>query len=926
VSGDLEIDLLGPPRLLIAGREVTITSDRVRAALAVLAVNAGRAVTVETLLRLIWGDRPTVNPRASLQTVVNRLRGLVGPEVVQTTVDGYRLDVPPDAVDALRLEWLLARAGGLAADRARVVLDEAFALWRGAPFGWPGGEALAVEVGPALVERHLAVVERRVDLDLESGGYDEAIDRLREVLAEYSLRESLWVRLVMALRDAGRPAEARQAYETVRVMLADALGTDPSPELAEVFRSLGPVGVAELAPEGQPRQLPSGLADFTGRSVELGWLDRMFADAERRGSGLVAAVHGPGGAGKTSLALCWAHRVAGRFPDGQLYVNLGGYGPDEPLTASAALDLMLRSVGTPPRRIPTGTEERSGLLRTALADRRLLIVLDDAGDAGQVRPLLVGGASVTVVTSRADLTGLAVRDGAVRLMLAEMTDAESVELLSRSVGPERAAAEPAAVVELARLCGNLPLALAIGAQQVNRYPAEALTAAVAGLGVAADRIDALGDADDPRTDLRAVFSRSYRALDSETARAFRYLGLHPAPSVGLPLAAALLGVELPSARRLLDRLASEHLLECRSPGRYRLYDLLRGYARRLAADTDPPADLDRAAVRMLDWYLHTLRQARDRLFTPLPLDFGQPADDTVRPHDFPDGWAGMRWFDSHRATLLALLRFATEQGHPQYGWRLAALMQVLLSIRLHTEDLLTITAAGLECAERTTDPVALVWAYQIRNAALETAGRRDEALEAGYEMLRLAERSGRLSLVAHAQMIVGLSLRLTGGARPFDDSLEWLRRSVVTAERASAQSQLALCLLNLGSVEGMAGRPGECAEHTEQAVWLYRLLGSSYHRALALGNLAEARLDLGDHEAALSAADEALDVLGDLDDRLATTGALVVKGRLLAAGGQPTEAIGLWRRALAILERAEDPRAAEVRRLLTDADGQDTGR
>jgi DNA-binding SARP family transcriptional activator len=535
--GDIRIELLGSPHLTVAGREVAIGSYRVWAVLAALAVNAGQVVTMDALTRLVWGDRAPVSPRAALHTFVNRLRGLVGADAVQTAVDGYLLDVPAETVDALRHEQLQIRATELNADAAATTLDEALALWRGKPFSWAGAEALAAEFGPVLAERYLTATERRVDLDLHGGKYDTAITRLQGLLAEYPLRESLWARLIPALRDAGRTTEARQSYEKVRAMLADALGADPSPDLQEVFLSLGPADTADALPDEAPHQLPSGLREFTGRSEQLGWLDCALTDAEARRAGPVVAVVGPGGVGKTSLVLRWAHRVAGRFPDGQLYVNLNGYGAAEPVAARAALDQMLRAVGVPPRRIPADAHEGAGLLRGRLADRRMLVLLDNARDAGQVRPLLPGGGNVTIVTSRSELTGLAVRDGAIRLALPEMTDDEAVELLSRSVGPARAVAEPHAVAELARLCGNLPLALSIAAHQANRYPDDTLAEAVAELRAAADRLDVLHDPGDPSADLRAVFSWSYRALDSDTARVFRYLGLHPAPGISLPAAA-----------------------------------------------------------------------------------------------------------------------------------------------------------------------------------------------------------------------------------------------------------------------------------------------------------------------------------------------------------------------------------------------------
>ncbi|MQA08405.1 MAG: hypothetical protein GEU98_07585 [Pseudonocardiaceae bacterium] len=498
----------------------------------------------------------------------------------------------------------------------------------------------------------------------------------------------------------GRPAEALEKYQAIRTRLVEEFGADPS---AELQRAHTQVLTAEDVPEWDrgpttPRQLPPDVAGFTGRAGELAELDRVLA-AERDCQPPIAAVHGPGGIGKTALAVHWAHRVSPRFPDGQVYLDMRGYGPGEPVDPTVALDVVLRAVGVPPTRVPPGKEERSALLRTRLAERRTLLLLDNVRDADQARPLLPGGGNLVLITGRSELRGLAVRDGAFRCALGELPSDESTSLIAATIGTTRAGAEPAAVAELVALCGRLPLALVVAAQRAARYPDAPIAELVTELRAGWDRLNVLSDPTDLAADPRAVFSWSYRALSAEAAQAFRYLGLHPGPEISLPVAMALLRTTAGTTRRLLDSLVSVHLLEHDQRNRYRFHDLLRVYAAERAAEEDPKTERDAAMGRMLDWYLHTLHRARVAVFAEAPLELAQPEDEFVRPLDFATMAEATAWYDTLRATLLAVVEYAAEHRHDRHGWQLAFLLRHFQEIRRHGDDELRCAEWALGCAK-----------------------------------------------------------------------------------------------------------------------------------------------------------------------------------------------------------------------------------
>ncbi|MFS8101556.1 winged helix-turn-helix domain-containing protein [Lentzea alba] len=578
----VEYRVLGPLEVLLDGVPVAVPAGRCHVLLAVLLLRPNQFISADDLIDRVWEGEPPSAARAhkTLQMVVRRLRVALGEaDCVRTRPGGYQAAVDPDQLDLLRFRALVG-SGDFGA---------ASALWRGSVLGNVPSERLHREDVPQLVNERLTVLERRIDADLDRGLAGELVAELRSLCAEHPLREPFWRHLMLALYRSAQQAEALAAYQDVREKLADELGIDPGPELQELHQQ---ILRAEVSPGRRqvPRQLPAGVRNFVGRDPELALLAKPSA---------VTVVHGVGGVGKTALVLRWAREVREEFPDGDLYVNLRGFDPEaQPIDPAVAAEMLLVGLGV--EDVPLGAEARFALLRTTLVDRRLLLVLDNAASPRQVLPLLPGSAGVRVViTSRNQLRALVSQHDAATIGLQQLDFDAARSLLAAVLGEQRLDAEPEPAREIVECCAGLPLALRVFAERVSRFPDTSLREFVDELGAA--RLDALSDFED--VDVRAVFSWSYRALDDESARMFRLLSVHPGPDFDVSAAAALAGVSVAQARRLLERLVADHLVQSRSPGRYDFHDLLRAYAVELCGDDEA------AALRLTEWYVHTLENA-----------------------------------------------------------------------------------------------------------------------------------------------------------------------------------------------------------------------------------------------------------------------------------------------------------------------------
>ncbi|NRQ38559.1 hypothetical protein HII36_43060 [Nonomuraea sp. NN258] len=609
----VKIGLLGAVRAWRGRQEILLGQPRQRAALALLALEAGRTVSVDRLIEGLWGERPPAGARSLVQGYVSRLRPALTRAGVTITYNpqGYLLALPTEQVDVHEFRRAVTYARTLRTAEAQAGgLRYALALWRGEPLtGISGGELLD-RLRDTLGEERLSVTEECLTAETRAGRDAVLIPELNALVAEHPFRERLVGLLMLALCRAGRRVDALERYERTRRRLIEELGLDPGPELRQLrqrilrglVRPVGSPGPApsvsagfdgdfEVAVASAPAQLPPGPGQFTGRTAELALLDRV---ATGGATVAVAVVTGVGGVGKTALAVHWAHRIRSRFPDGQLYVNLHGHSAQRPLRPIEALGRFLRGLGVPTDRVPDSVEEASAAYRSLLADRHVLVVLDNAGSEEQVRPLLPGGRRcATVITSRDRLSGLVARDGAALVRLGLLDPDEAVTLLGEILGGEHLTGQREAARELAGICGHLPLALRIAAAGMLGRPGDLAGQMRRHIG---SRLSSLTVNGDPHAAVREAFDLSYDRLDPPAQRLFRLLGLLPGAAFTAESAAALVGTGAAEADAVLGRLAAAHLIEECEPGRYTFHDLMREYARERARAEDARAELTWSAA------------------------------------------------------------------------------------------------------------------------------------------------------------------------------------------------------------------------------------------------------------------------------------------------------------------------------------------
>lgn len=676
----------------------------------------------------------------------------------------------------------------------------------------------------------------------------------QEELAE---RSGLSARAISNL-ERGR---ARQPYRTTLQRLADALGlrdTARTEFISAADRRLAPgpdVSPANaddgLRPpvngEPAPRQLPTRVRAFTGRDSELAALTGLLPPSRGAGSWdtMICVITGAAGAGKTALAVHWAHQYAGRFPDGQLYVNMRGYDPGQPMPATDALAAFLRALGVRGPDIPSEVHERAARYRSLLAGKRMLVILDNAGSAEQVRPLLPGTPScAVVVTSRDALAGLVARDGATRLDLEVLPPTDAIALLRALIGA-RVDDELGAAAELADQCCRLPLALRVAAELAAARPATSLASLAGELADICTRLDLLTAGGDPGTDVRAVFSWSYRDLAADSARAFRLLGLHPGPDLEQYAAAALTGTTATRARQMLDVLTRAHLVQQAAPGRYAMHDLLRGYARELSVTHDTGQDQHDALTRVFDHYLYTAATAMDTL-VPAERHHRPRIPDPAGPvPSLPDPAAARDWLDSERTALVAAAGHAAAHGWPGHATRLAATLADYLHKGGHLPEALTIFGHALGAARRTSDRAAEAVAfYQIGIVDWEQ-GRHQQAANHHRRALALYREAGDRIGVAHALGRIGHDeMELGHYEQATRHHKEALALWCDLGDRLGQTRILGL----LGLVRRLQGRYQEAGGYHLQSLDLCRQIGDREGEALALARLGAVDLRLGRHQ------------------------------------------------------------------------------
>ncbi|MEU0478267.1 BTAD domain-containing putative transcriptional regulator [Streptosporangium sp. NPDC006013] len=883
----MRFGVLGPLRVLDGDRDLTPGPAKHRALLAALLLRRGRVLTVDRLIAEVWGEEPPASAEPVLRVYVSALRKVV--DGIRTVPGGYLLDVDPDQVDAHRFERLVS-AGRRARDAGRIAeaadeLRAALALWRGPALAGIDSGPLRLAYAVPLEELRLTALEERVELDLALGRGAELTGELRALVAAYPLRERAWGQLMLALNQAGRRPEALSAYQEARRLLVDELGLEPGAELREAHER---VLAKDASPRAVPNEMPPDVVDFAGRERVLDWIRGAVPTA---GSAPVHLVlHGPAGAGKSAMAIHAA--TALDFPDGRLYASLRARTP------GAVLEDLLRSLGCPQGAVPTEPAERARLYRSMVSGRRLLVVLDDAVDEAQVRPLLpTGPGCLTLVTSRSPLLGL---EAARACELDVFDPGESVAMLARVVGEQRVRAEPQAAARIAALCGGLPLALRIAGSRLARRPDWTLKHLAGRLEDERGRLDELSAGD---LAVRSSLALGYHALSDRERLLLRRLGALSAPDFAPWAASAVLGAP---ADRLLEALAEAGLLQVRGldatgQERYGWHDLTRLYAaERLDGEEGEPGQVLAVAGREI---LDRTRRAR-ALLLPAEPGSGQtlahPAEQVMAlaTTQFRES---ARWLAAERGFLVATVADFHRTGLDEAAWRLAFYLTPFFELGAHHEDWHMAAEIGLRAARRmghrhgealllrSTADLHRVRGHLV--AAAEALQRALPLAEAG-EVARTRHRLGLVHLArgrqqeAEACFVACLTafsaagdqrgradaLRALGGLRRAEDLL--VRSLAAYRELGDPRGEAAVSL-DLAGLHLDQRRPIEARERAERGLGLLRRLGDRLPEAAGLVILARVAMAEGRPDVARGAAEEALGTFREHADRRGAAQALL---------------------------------------------------
>jgi DNA-binding SARP family transcriptional activator len=935
--------LLGPVEVRAGEDWRGIGAPKWRSVLAALLIHPGQIVSADTLIGELWRDEPPARAANLVSIYVLRLRRLMDDpdgHLLVTRAPGYLLRVAGDDTDALLFEAMVrdgrrAFAAGDPEGAARR-LTEALGLWYGRPLADVPPTPLVEAEAERLSELRLGADELRITAELALGGHDQAVAELRRLLADHPLREGLWLLLMRALDGAGRHAEALEAYGQARDAISGQLGVDPGAELRQLHADLlakdtAPAGVitagvlnppAEPAPEPRqarstkraasgPAQLPADIADFTGRDEQVKRLSDLLSGIGASGDPgavRIAVVAGSGGLGKTSLAVHAAHRVRRRFPDGQLYVDLLG-ATAAPLLPGDVLARFLRDLGVDGRDIPVDEDERAARYRTTLARRRMLVVLDNARDAAQVRPLLPGSASSAVlVTTRSRMPDLA----STKLVdLNVLDDDEALKLFVKVVGEERAEAEPEATAELLDACAGLPLAIRICAARLVTRSGWTIRAMAGRLTDEHRRLDEMRAGD---LAVRASFEVSFTSLPASTdkrgidpALAFRLLGLWQGPSISSAAAAALFGVPEYSAEDALEVLVDTHLLESVATDRYRFHDLLRVYAAERAEADLLAAERDAALTRLLTWYMRTADAAATAVLPQrynIPLE--QPDADPP-PLDFATGEEALAWYDGERTNLVAATRQAAASGRHEIAWRLPAPLFIIFNSRGNWADCIATHRIALDSARQAGNRHGEAW---VLNNLGDALGVTRDAEGASHLERSLAIRHEVGDRIGEAQAANNLADTYQWLGRT-EDALDLLRRALDLNREAGNRYGEGVALVNLGSTLLDFDRAAEAIDYLLEARRTFGEIDLLDGAGYALHILGRCDLSVRRDAEALSCLQEALTSHRATGNRRRQAATLRSLGTAQSRVGQAAEARESWRQAAVIFTELGDRTEAE---------------
>ncbi|MET7706635.1 BTAD domain-containing putative transcriptional regulator [Micromonospora sp. NPDC005413] len=900
----MQFGILGPLR--VGGGDSTVTAGRDRIVLAMLLLRAGRLVPVDELVDAVWEEHPPATARAQLQTCVSRLRrrfaelGLA-PETIVTDPAGYGVRTATTNLDAeVFARGVEAARAAVAAGRladARTRFRAALALWRGPALGGIPSRSVRRRA-QALDEQRLTALEECVDIELRLGQAAELIEELAESVDQHPLRERLRGQLMLALSSVGRQADALAVYREGRRIYADELGIEPGAELQELHQRVlaGDLALAgrETRPVGPVRSLPRAIGDFTGRHDTLA---RLVKEIEEDGT-QIQLIDGMAGSGKTTLAVHVATALADRYPDAHLFIDLHGHSERRPLTPATAVSALLRQLGVPAERVPVNSDDRLALWRTELAGRRALVVLDNAATADQVTPLLPNGSRCLVlITSRRRLVGV---DEGRPSSLPVLDADEAIELLGRVAGAERVAVEPEAAAEVARRCGYLPLAIRLAGARLAHRPrwrvADLGERLVAGAGPLAELTAG-------QRSVGQAFALSYAQVTPPAQRLFRLIGLYPGARLDDRVAAALAELPLADTQDLLDELVDAHLAEEVQPGRYRLHDLLREYARLLLMPPERQAERRVALERLLDYHLsvtlaiaRTIEAAGSRRNIPASTP-GRPDLVAVPVSE------GQAWFEENLAGLTALVRLAEEEGFPTQCWQLARACWRLNFDGGHLDELIETHTIGLRVAERLGDEAAIASMLNYLSSAYFRLARFPEAIRSMEVALELRRRLGLRGDVLSTLWNLGISYAANGDFRQskakFDEALGMAAGLGVATELTNLQNNLCVALIAWG-------RYDEALRTARHHLLLARQTKEPRQSANAIGHIGLIRHRMGDLGPARRILRLALHLKRSLGNRFGEGEVLNELGVIERAAGRPERAAALHRDALVAMIEVGD--------------------
>nr|WP_052479204.1 BTAD domain-containing putative transcriptional regulator [Kibdelosporangium sp. MJ126-NF4]CEL22956.1 putative regulatory protein [Kibdelosporangium sp. MJ126-NF4]CTQ90095.1 putative regulatory protein [Kibdelosporangium sp. MJ126-NF4] len=913
---DTDFRLLGTLDVTVAGRAVTVRVGKQQVVLAGLLLRANQLVRVSELVDWLWDDETPDNAASTAQAYVRRLRQtLQAKDLIATMPHGYRINLGPEELDLARFRALVGKADqtddpGECAE----LVTRALAQWRGPALADIPACSFREREVQRLTEEHLRATEMRLDCDLLLGKHAELLPELHNLTIQHPFRERLRGQLMLALYRSGRQVEALASYQEVRGRLADEVGVDPGEDLQRLHQRIltndpalsrlvelpppEPAVVAQPEHRPVPRQLPAGLRDFVGRDEAYEQIIGLLSgDGESGGVGApVVAISGQPGVGKTALAVQAAHRLRAQFPDGQLFVDLLGNALDRELTPEQVLGRFLQAFGLKPEQLPDDHNGLVGAYRTLLADRRVLVVLDNAVSATQVRSLLPSmPGSAALVTSRKTLRGLAALGGAKLVNLDVLAPEQSLALLNTIVGQDHARPDPDALEEIARLCGHLPLALRIAGANLLLRDDDSMQAYVTDLRHG-NRLTALEIEDDPSAAVRAVFDLSYLTLKPEAARLFRLLGLVPGPDFSQHAVAVLARLADDRTEKLLSELATASLIQRISTHRFRFHDLLRLYSQERCQMEENADESNNARARLFAFYVRRLDAIADVLYGTWVRLPRTELEESLPSPSFADSAAAVEWMDQEGPNVIAAILYASGNGPKHAAWHLVESLHAYLMTRGHYRaEGLVAARAALQAARAAGEPGAAAAMHHVIGAIYLRVHELGKAMEHLLAELDAYTRSGSQEGRARAMISVGTVYQVDGKLRAAAEEIE---RGVQLAQEHGYASVRLYGLINLGVIEEQRGRLDRAEQYAHEALALipfgpsasvegtprdslghilvhqgryneaivqydkalacYRESGTRHYEAETLRGLADANRLAGDHAASLEHAREAL--------------------------------------------------------------------